>query len=75
MKTFHEIFDDWLSRTAGIILVLILALVLFNITSSFADSHPLFGVFLFSMVPILFIAGGIVFILAVLRYTRQSKHG
>jgi hypothetical protein len=75
MKIFRAIFDDWLSRTAGIILALILILVLFNITSNLADSHPLFGVFLFSGVPILFIAGGIVFILAVLRYTRQSKHG
>lgn len=67
MKYLREIFDDWLTRAAGIVFVLIVSLVLFNIFSSLPERHPLFGVFNFSMVPILFIVGGIIFILAILR--------
>ncbi len=67
MRYLREIFDDWLTRAAGIIFVLIVALVIFNLYSDLPEKYPLFGVFNFSMVPILFVAGGIVFILAILR--------
>ena len=67
MKYFREIFDDWLTRAAGIIFVLILGLVIFNTVSDLPEQYPLFGVFNFSLVPVLFIAGGIVFVLALLR--------
>ncbi len=67
MRYLREIFDDWLMRAAGIIFVLIVVLVIFNLYSDLPEKYPLFGVFNFSMVPVLFIAGGIVFILAILR--------
>ena len=67
MKYLREIFDDWLTRAAGIVFVLIVALVVFNIFSDLPEKYPLFGVFNFSMVPILFIVGGVIFILAILR--------
>ena len=67
MKYLREIFDDWIIRSAGIIFVLIVALVIFNIFSDLPEQYPLFGVFNFSMVPVLFIVGGVVFILAILR--------
>ena len=67
MKYLREIFDDWLTRAAGIIFLLIVALVIFNIASDLPEKYPLFGVFNFSMVPILFIVGGVIFILAILR--------
>ncbi len=67
MKYLREIFDDWLTRAAGIVFVLIVALVIFNFYSDLPERYPLFGVFNFSMVPILFIVGGIIFILAILR--------
>ncbi len=67
MRYLREIFDDWLTRAAGIVFVLILALVIFNFYSDLPEKYPLFGVFNFSMVPVLFIAGGIIFILAILR--------
>ena len=67
MKYFREIFDDWLTRAAGIIFVLILGLVIFNTVSDLPEQYPLFGVLNFSLVPVLFIAGGIVFVLALLR--------
>ena len=67
MKYLRDIFDDWLTRAAGIVFVLIVALVIFNIFSDLTTRYPLFGVFNFSMVPILFIVGGIIFILAILR--------
>ncbi len=67
MRYFREIFDDWIMRAAGIVFVLIVALVIFNLYSDIAETYPLFGVFNFSMVPILFIAGGVIFIFAILR--------
>ncbi len=63
----REIFDNWLTRAAGIVFVLIAALVIFNVYSTLPEKYPLFGVFNFSMVPVLFITGGIIFILAILR--------
>ncbi len=67
MKYLGEIFDDWVTRAAGIVFVLIVTLVIFNIFSDLPEKYPLFGVFNFSMVPILFIVGGVIFILAILR--------
>jgi hypothetical protein len=67
-KFLKYLFDDWLSRCAGIILGLLLILTLFTILSGFPDQHPLLGVLIFGLVPALFIAGGIVFILAILKY-------
>ncbi len=67
MKYLREIFDDWLIRAAGIVFLLIVALVIFNIFSDLPARYPFFGVFNFSMVPILFIVGGVIFILAIMR--------
>ncbi len=67
MRYLREIFDDWLTRAAGIVFVLIVSLVVFNNYSDLPEKYPLFGVFNFSLVPILFIAGGVVFILVILR--------
>ncbi len=71
MKYIREIFDDWLTRAAGIVFILIGALVIFNVYSDLPEKYPLFGVFNFSMVPILFIAGGVIFILAILKESRD----
>ncbi|MFH1651534.1 MAG: hypothetical protein ABID87_05490 [Chloroflexota bacterium] len=70
MKLLREIFSDWLMSAAGIVFVLIVALVIFNVYSDLPEQYPLFGVFNFSMVPVLFIAGGVIFILAILRESR-----
>ena len=67
MKYLREVFDDWLTRTAGVVLLLIIGAVIFNTVSDLPARYPLFGVFNFSMVPILFIAGGVIFVLAILR--------
>ncbi len=66
----REIFDDWLTRTAGIVFVLTVALVIFNTVSDLPEKYPFFGVFNFSMVPILFIVGGVIFVFAILREIR-----
>jgi hypothetical protein len=66
----REFFKDRLIAAAGIILILILGLVLFNSTSHLSESHPLFGALNYSLVPVLFITGGVVFIIAILRETR-----
>jgi hypothetical protein len=67
IRYLRELFDDWLTRAAGINFVLIVALVMFNIFSDLPEKYPLFGVINFSMVPVLFISGGIIFVLAILK--------
>jgi len=67
LRHLREIFDDWLTRAAGIVFVLVVALVIFNIFSDLPEQYPFFGVFNFAMVPVLFIVGGVIFILAILR--------
>jgi len=67
VRHLRDIFDDWLTRAAGIVFILTLALVIFNNISTLPDKYPLFGVFNFGMVPVLFIAGGVIFVLAIIR--------
>lgn len=67
MRHLRDIFDDWLTRAAGIVFALTLALVIFNIVSDIPERYPLFGVFNYGMVPVLFIVGGIIFFWAILR--------
>ncbi|MFC1987554.1 hypothetical protein ACFLVH_03305 [Chloroflexota bacterium] len=56
-----------MTRAAGVVFILVVALVIFDIVSSLPEEYPLFGVFNFSMVPVLFIIGGIIFVFAILR--------
>ena len=72
IKHVLEVFDDWYTRAAGIIFILIVALVIFNMTSGLYQAHPLLGLFAFSLVPILFLVGGVIFILAIMQ---QGKRG
>jgi hypothetical protein len=71
LKLFREVFDDWLVRGSGIILILLIALVTFNTVSSLPETYPLFGVLEYMMVPVLFVAGGIFFILAILKFIKK----
>jgi hypothetical protein len=68
-----SIFDDWLTRAAGIVCLMIIAIVLFNMRSDLAEQNPLLGTLIFAMVPVLFIAGGVIFIMAILKYSGQGK--
>ncbi len=67
MKYLREIFDDRVTRAAAIVFGLIVAVVIFNLYSGVPDRYPLIGVITFSFVPLLFVAGGIIFVLAILR--------
>ncbi len=75
MRYLREIFDDWLTRAAGIVFVLIVVLVISNMYSDLPEKYPLFGVFQFSMVPILFIAGGVIFVMAILKLSKGNNNG
>ena len=67
LRILREIFDDRLTRSAGVIFILIVALVVFNIFSNLTQTHPLMGVLLFTLVPLLFIVGGVIFVLAIIK--------
>ncbi len=72
MRYIREVFDDWLMRAAGIVFVLIVGLVIFNTVSDLPIRYPLFGVFNYSLVPTLFIAGGIIFMLSLLKLSKRG---
>ncbi len=73
MKVFRDIFDDWLTRAAGIVFILIVVLTLVNTYSDLPMQNPIFGMFNFSMVPVLFIVGGVIFVLAILKSQSDGK--
>ena len=73
MKIFRDIFDDWLTRAAGIVFILIVVLTIFNTYSNLPLEHPVLGMFNFSMVPVLFIVGGVIFVLAILKSQSDGK--
>ena len=70
-RHLREIFDDRWTKTAGVIFVLIIAVLIFNLFSNFTHTHPLVAVLAFALVPALFIAGGIVFVVAFIRIFKQ----
>ena len=75
MAVFKRIFDDWITRAAGIVLVLIIALVIFNVYSHLPEEYPLFGIINFGMVPVLFVAGGVIFVLAIFKVLKGGDNG
>jgi hypothetical protein len=62
-----HVFDDRLMRAAGIVFILIVALVTFVVYSKLPEKYPFFGVLSYSLVPVLFVAGGVIFVLAILK--------
>jgi hypothetical protein len=67
LRHLRDIFSDKITMAAGIVFLLILVLVVFNTASSLPERVPLLGVFSYGAVLVLFIAGGIIFVLALLR--------
>ncbi len=65
MIYLREIFDDWLTRAAGVILALTVVLVVFTTATDLLQLYPLAGVFTFSLVRLLFVLGGGVFVGAI----------
>ena len=73
-RTLAEIFDDWLTRAAGIVCVLIVVIVIYNMRSELSESFPVLGALVYAMVPVLFIAGGVIFVMAILRFSRPDDN-
>ena len=74
MRFWREIFDDWLTRAAGIVFVLITTLVIFNMYSELPEEYPLFGTLFFALVPVLFVVGGVIFVLAILKFSKRDNN-
>jgi len=71
LKYLRGIFNDVPSKAAGIIFLLVCIVVIFSNYSKLPEEHPLFGVFVFMLVPMLFVAGGIAFVIAIFRMLRE----
>ena len=74
LRMLVEIFDDWLTRAAGIVCVLIVAIVIYNMRSELSETFPVLGALVYAMVPVLFIAGGVIFVMAILRFSRPDDN-
>jgi hypothetical protein len=59
--------NDLPTRAATAVLILIIALVIFNIFSDVPSKHPLIAIFTFSLVPVLFVLGGFFFTIAIIK--------
>lgn len=67
MKSLSSFFNDRWIIIPCIILALILAFFVINTIPEVVREHPLFGLICYAMVPFLFAAGGVVFVLAILK--------
>jgi len=72
MRLFREVFDDWLTRAAGFVCLAIIVIVIFNMKSDVAEQYPLLEC-LYLHGTILFIAGGLIFIRAILKFSKQGN--
>jgi TRAP-type C4-dicarboxylate transport system permease small subunit len=73
LKQVLEMFDDWLTRAVGIVFILIVGIVVFNMRSSLAETRPFLAAVIYGMVPVLFIVGGVIYVLAILKLSRQDN--
>jgi hypothetical protein len=67
MRQLRDMFSDRTTLGAAIVFLLIIVVVVFNTYSTMPEQYPLFGVFCFTLVPILFVVGGIFFVRAILK--------
>ena len=74
LRTFADIFDDWLTRAAGIVCLLIITTVIYNMRSELSDTYPLLGAIVYGLVPVLFVAGGVIFVLAILKFSKPENN-
>ena len=74
IRVSRDIFDDWLTRAAGIVCILIVLIVIYNMRSNLPDAYPLLGALVYAMVPVLFIAGGVIFVMAILKFSQTENN-
>ena len=74
MIMLREIFDEWLTRAAGIVCILIVTVVIYNMRSELSETYPLLGALVYALVPVLFIAGGVIFVMAILKFSKPDNN-
>ena len=74
MIMLREIFDEWLTRAAGIVCILIVTVVIYNMRSELSETYPLLGALIYATVPVLFIAGCVIFVMAILKFSKPDNN-
>lgn len=67
MRHIREIFDDWLTKAGGFVLLLMISVLAFNTFSDLPFRFPVLGMMSFTLEPLLFVIGGVIFVLAIRR--------
>jgi len=69
LRFFSDIFNDWITRAAGIILILLLINLAFNVFFvHFQQQYPFLQLISLVMVFVFIITGGILFFIAIVKY-------
>lgn len=63
----RRLFRDRLLAVSVVILALIIAVVLFTTYSDLPMQHPLAGVIIYALIPVLFLSGAVVFVVEIFR--------
>ena len=67
MRHIRGIFDDRLTKAGGVVLVLMIGVLAFNTFSDLPFRFPMLGMMSFTLEPILFVIGGVIFVFAIRR--------
>ena len=73
MRFWAAIREDARMKIAVVLVLLMLCLFLFNLVSDIPKQNPIIGVFTFAMIPILFIAGAVNFVLIIVSSRERKK--
>ena len=66
MRFLQVVKDDWRMRVAVILVTMMVTLYIFNLVSNIPRQIPIIGIFTYGLVPALFIAGAINFVLVII---------
>jgi hypothetical protein len=67
MRFLVAIRGDWRMMVAVILVLLMAAVFIFNLTSSLPSEKPVIGVFTYGLIPFFFILGALNFILVIVK--------
>ena len=72
LRFVSEIFDDWVTRIAGLVLMMLLGTLAFNIFFvHFQMQYPFIMLISLVMALVFVIAGGILFFIAIVKYSNE----
>jgi len=74
LRFVSDVFNDWVTRAAGLVLVMLLGTLAFNMFFvHFQQQYPFVMLISLVMALVFVIAGGILFFIAIVKYNNNSE--